>query len=178
MYRESQAADALFHVRQLASHSALPLKFVAREWERTCGQSLFYGADALVFQQAQWTRLNAEVARGASLVLGLHHSATPAIAADMLRWHNAEQRVQHAQMRLLWELHHTARPKIHRIYHELTTPTPYRQSGQARLRAWHTHTHELLAELEGDGGISIATASKKEWADHTHTALTTKHSDH
>ena len=47
VHRESQAADALFHVRQLASHSALPLKFVAREWERTCGQSLFYGVNIL-----------------------------------------------------------------------------------------------------------------------------------
>jgi hypothetical protein len=44
----------------------------------------------------QWKRLNSQVAHGVALVLGgLHHTATPATAADVLRWRNAEQRVQH-----------------------------------------------------------------------------------
>jgi hypothetical protein len=46
-YRESQAQDAMYHVRQLASHKALHPKYATREWERTCGQSIFYGAEAL-----------------------------------------------------------------------------------------------------------------------------------
>ena len=178
VHRETQAADALFHVRQLASHSTLGLKHVTREWERSVAQSLFYGADALVFQQTQLKRLNSEVARGAALVLGLHHTATPAIAADMLQWRNAEQRVQHTQMHLLWELQHTAPPKTRRIYQALIAPTLHRESTHARLQAWHVHTHALLAEFETANSTRISTASKKEWGDHVQSFLRAAHTDH
>jgi hypothetical protein len=97
----------------------------------------------------------------------LHHTATPAIAADMLRWRNAEERVQYTQICLLWELQHTAPPKTHRIYHALITPTQHRESTHTRLQAWHVHAHAVLAELETANSTRISSASKKEWRDHT-----------
>ena len=80
-YRESQAQDAMYHVRQLASHKALHPKYATREWERTCGQSIFYGAEALGLHTAKsWDCLNKHVARGAALALGLHHTVTGGVA--------------------------------------------------------------------------------------------------
>jgi hypothetical protein len=84
-------------------------KYATGEWGRTCGQSIFYGAEALGLHSTRsWDCLNKHVAHGAALALGLHHTVTPGIAANELGWRNAQHRIQLADIRLLWELHHTA----------------------------------------------------------------------
>ena len=129
-HRESAVADAMYYVRQLASHKNLEIKYTTREWERSCAQSLFYGAEALgLHTKGSWQRLNKHIARGAAVALGLHTSVTPEIAANDLQWNNAEYRVQLAQMRLLWELQHSAPRKARRIYRATVSST-----AMARLR--------------------------------------------
>jgi hypothetical protein len=58
----------VLYVRQLASHKILKIKYTTREWERSCGQSLFYGAEALgLHTKSSWQQLNKQIARGAAI---------------------------------------------------------------------------------------------------------------
>ena len=175
-HRESAMMDALYYVRQLASHKILKIKYTTREWERSCGQSLFYGAEALgLHTKSSWQQLNKQIARGAAIALDLHATVTPEMAANDLQWHNAEYRVQLAQMRLLWDLQHNAPRKARRVYRATMSSTEPIRRKAAASAPWHCAAHELQQQIEEAHPISITTSTKKQWLTSAATFLATKY---
>jgi hypothetical protein len=144
---------------------------------RSCAQSLFYGTEALgLHTKGSWQRLNKHIARGAAVALDLHTSVTPEIAANDLQWRNAEFRVQLAQMRLLWDLQHSAPRKARRIYRAAVSSTEPLRTSKAACAPWHLAAHELQRQIEESHPVSISTSTKKQWLSGATAFLSTKYS--
>ena len=176
-HRCACADDADYHVRQLAQHKRLPITEVIAEAERTVMQSMFYGAAALtVHKKRLWKALDKRVARTAALALGLHPSVTPEMGAHSLQYRSAQHRVERLQMRLLWELQHTAPRKTRRVFHELERCDP--GTTDSGYRAWHTHARALQARIEQGADVQMLTATKLEWARAVDEQLESAHAGH
>ena len=175
-FRQSKADDALWHVRQLASHRRLPIKWTKLEFDRTFAQSLLYGADAIDFgAKSAFDCINQRIAQGAAIALGLHQTAPAGLAANDMGWKSAEERINKPQLKLLWELQHTAPPKSRRIYQAIANCADQPKHRSRQLAPWAERVLALAEELEMP---DIYTTSKREWTAQAKAALAAKHGTH
>lgn len=103
------------------STSALRLKWVKLEFDRTYVQSLLYGPRRPDrFRQQVHLRPHQPAHRPTSCNCAgpPPHSAS---RSSEMGWKSAEARISNPKLKLLWELHHTAPRKSRRIYQAIAT---------------------------------------------------------
>jgi hypothetical protein len=113
----------------------------------------------------------------AAIALDLHATVIPEMAANDLQWHNAEYRVQLAQMRLLWDLQHNAPRKARRVYiprhHVIYRTDPKKRCRDCPLALRRTRT--AAQQIEESHPMSITTSTKKQWLTSAAAFLATKY---
>ena len=88
---------------------------------------------------------------------------------------SAEERINKPQLKLLWELQHTAPPKSRRIYQAIANCADQPKHRSRQLAPWAERVLALAEELEMP---DIYTTSKREWTAQAKAALAAKHGTH